>query len=192
MLHPSTRLKAVDPAIGLGVVATEPIPRGSIVWVRDPLDQVLTPAEIAALPALCTADLEHYFWQNRDGDYVLCWDIARYVNHDCDPNCISTEFGFEIAVRAIAPGEELTNDYANIGMLPEEQMVCYCGAPRCRGLVSPADVPVRVRLWTGLVAASLADVNRVHQPLWSLLPDALRECLRQRYRAPAHADGQPG
>jgi len=186
MLHPATMLKPADPTIGLGVFATESIPRGSITWVRDPLDQVLTPAEIAALPALCTADLEHYFCHGRDGNYLLCWDIGRYVNHSCEPNCFSTEWGFEIAVRDIAAGEELSNDYANIGMLPTERLQCRCGAPGCRGLISPADVSAKLPQWAGAIAASLAQVNRVRQPLWTLLPHALKELLLSRY--PAHAD----
>jgi hypothetical protein len=181
MLHPATTLKPVDPTIGLGVFATEPIPRGCITWVRDPLDQVLTPAAIAALPAPCTVDLEHYFCHTRDGNYLLCWDIGRYVNHSCTPNCFSTEWGFEIAVRDIAAGEQLTNDYANIGMMPTERLQCRCGAPGCRGVVSPADAFAKMSQWTSAIAASLAAVNGVRQPLWALLAESVQEQLRARY-----------
>jgi hypothetical protein len=181
MLHPATRLEQVDLAIGLGVVATGPIPRGSITWVKDPLDRVLAPAEVAALPSICAGDLEHYSWVDRSGNYVLCWDIARYVNHACDPNCLATEWGFEIAVRDIAAGEELTNDYANIGMLPREQMRCHCGAPGCRGLVSPLDAAARAPLWSDAIAQAATRLTQVPQPLWTLLPDALQSDLRQRH-----------
>ena len=43
MIHPSTELKYVSPEIGIGVVATEFIPKGTITWALDPLDQVFPP-----------------------------------------------------------------------------------------------------------------------------------------------------
>ena len=46
MIHPSTELKYVSPEIGIGVVATEFIPKGTITWALDPLDQVFPPEEI--------------------------------------------------------------------------------------------------------------------------------------------------
>jgi hypothetical protein len=46
MLHPDTELRFVNRTIGYGVFATRMIPRGTITWVRDRLDQAFTPAQM--------------------------------------------------------------------------------------------------------------------------------------------------
>ena len=46
MLHPHTELRHVSKQIGYGVFATQLIPKGTITWVRDDLDQTFSPAEI--------------------------------------------------------------------------------------------------------------------------------------------------
>lgn len=71
-----------------------------------------------------------------------------YINHSCDPNCelieweIPSEEGkpfYELwlhTLRAVAPGEELTIDYAANGAVKtENSAVCLCGSPRCRGFI---------------------------------------------------------
>ena len=41
MLHPDTTLAWIDDTIGVGVIATKPIPKGTITWARDALDLTL-------------------------------------------------------------------------------------------------------------------------------------------------------
>ena len=80
---------------------------------------------------------------------------ARFVNHACDPNCesvIENRRVFIDAVRAIAPGEELTYDY-QIAREPDDPpdvdavFACRCGSKRCRGsmLWPPRRTPGRQR-----------------------------------------------
>jgi uncharacterized protein len=66
---------------------------------------------------------------------------ARFVNHGCQPNCESVIENRRVyieAVRAIAPGEELTYDY-QIQREPDDPpdvdavFACHCGSDRCRG-----------------------------------------------------------
>ncbi|MBV8975220.1 MAG: SET domain-containing protein-lysine N-methyltransferase [Sinobacteraceae bacterium] len=66
---------------------------------------------------------------------------ARFVNHGCQPNCESVIENRPVyieAVRAIAPGEELTYDY-QIQREPDDPpdvdavFACHCGSERCRG-----------------------------------------------------------
>ena len=67
-------------------------------------------------------------------------NMARWVNHSCDPNCeVVLENGrlFIESIRDIAPGEELAYDYNFI--LPvrhtpamKKRFPCTCGAPGCR------------------------------------------------------------
>ena len=58
-------------------------------------------------------------------------NIARYVNHACNPNCYVEIFGHHIwiiASRDIEPGEELTYDYNTDGVAG---IPCRC-RPRCK------------------------------------------------------------
>ena len=169
MIHPDTALRFVHSEVGWGVVATQAIPCGTIMWVADPLDQVLTPEHVASLPGVCTANIERYTWQDAAGNLILVWDLARFVNHSCEPNCLRTRNGFEIAVRDIGLGEEITNDYANLGLQPSERLRCHCGSPRCRGTISRADADVLRAQWDGLVARALEPMSLVWQPLQDLL-----------------------
>ena len=62
--------------------------------------------------------LEKYTYVDRDGRHILCWDIARFVNHSCDPTSRSPGYDLEIAVRDIHPGEQVTDDYGSLNVLP--------------------------------------------------------------------------
>lgn len=190
MIHPATQLGLVDSMVGYGVFATAPIPRGTIVWALDPLDRILTPAEIASLPAALSLDTERHLWLNRDGNYVLVWDLARFVNHSCRPNCVTTEFGCEIAVADIAPGDQITNDYADLGMLPGETLTCGCSAPNCRRIVSSGQVSaIRAALAESL-AGAIATMGAVEQPLWPLLSaKAQRQLLVMQGGRPDKGNG---
>jgi hypothetical protein len=105
MVHPHSELRLINDAIGQGVVATRSIPRGTITWVFDPLDQIFDAAKSTRLPALLKPLFDKYSYVNGKGEMVLCWDHARFINHSCEPSCLSTGFDFEIAVRDIAAGE---------------------------------------------------------------------------------------
>jgi uncharacterized protein len=62
--------------------------------------------------------------------------MAAFINHSCDPNCESDQFGNEIwivAMRDIAAGEELTYDYCLWDGEPGDEAPCYCSAKNCRG-----------------------------------------------------------
>jgi uncharacterized protein len=89
----------VGAPIGYGVVARRLIPRGTITWVRDRLDQTFSPAQVQALPATYRDIVLKYCFIDGRGNFVLCWDLARYINHSCDPSCRSAGYDFEIAVR---------------------------------------------------------------------------------------------
>ena len=76
-------------------------------------------------------------------DAAVDGNDARFINHSCAPNCEAIDERKRIyieAIRDIAPGEELTYDYAyeRDGTEDEtwEQLyVCKCGAPTCRGTI---------------------------------------------------------
>ena len=117
MIYPDTELRPVDPRVGMGVVATTGIPKGTITWVRDELDQTFSQRQALASCTNCFGQLfTNTPIVSGTGEYVLCWDHGRFINHSCDPNCMAPGFDFEIAIRDIEPGEQLTGDYATYNL----------------------------------------------------------------------------
>jgi len=185
-MHPATELRLVDEEIGLGVFATEPIPRGTVAWVLCRFDLIFAPREAAALSAAYQPIIERYAYIDADENQILCWDNGRYVNHSCDPAMLGVGRGFEVAVADIAPGDQITNDYADLGMLPGETLTFGCGAPNCRQIVSSGQVKaIRAALAENL-ASAIAAMGAVEQPLWLLLSaDAQRQLLAIQGRGSA-------
>jgi len=80
---------------------------------------------------IAIVELDRFAYDASVGDNAFRW-----INHSCEPNtfmrCTPTRAEF-YALRAIAPGEELTTDYVDSqhdGKLP-----CRCGARGCRGFI---------------------------------------------------------
>jgi uncharacterized protein len=170
MVHPQTALRYRNERIGYGVFATRKIPRGTIVWVRDPLDQTFTPAQAERLPKACRAQLATYAYTDKRGDLLLCWDHARFFNHSCAASCLAPGYEFEVAVRDIEAGDELTDDYATFSL--DTTFECACGAPACRGTIRPDDVLRFGDDWDRQVRDALAFAKQVEQPLWPLVAEA--------------------
>ncbi|MEZ5502450.1 MAG: SET domain-containing protein [Halioglobus sp.] len=179
MIHPDTRLISIDGVVGSGVIATRRIPRGTITWVMDHLDQQFTGNEMNALPPCYDDLIDRWTFHDGRGRRVLCWDLGRYLNHSCEPNCAGSEFWFEVALRDIEPGEQLTNDYATLYMRPSEGFACRCGAPSCRGEASHELVPQAVAAVHDLLRHALGDITRVSQPLGALLHTQWLEQARE-------------
>ena len=167
MIHPDTRLGHVSDEIGLGVFATKPIPKGTILWALCDLDQRLSPVRVRRLGTPYQALLDRYAFFNAEGDRVVCWDIARFVNHNCEANAISTGWHFDIAVRDIAAGDEICNDYGALNL--EETFTCACGSPECRKHIHPEDFDRYTDAWDVLVRDAFPHVTRVAQPLWDFV-----------------------
>jgi SET domain-containing protein len=67
-------------------------------------------------------------------DFSKSADPMRYTNHSCRPNarlCIRQGRVEFYALRAIAPGEEITVDYGETHH--EGRLACRCGVAGCRG-----------------------------------------------------------
>lgn len=172
MIHPHTELRFISDAIGRGVVATRPIPRGTITWTLDDFDLVLPPERVAVLDPHYREIVDRYAYLAPGGSYVLCWDFGRFVNHSCDPTSHSLGPDVEIAVRDIEAGEQLTSDYGELNL--EGDLECRCGARRCRGTVRREDALRLWKKWDERVGETLPFVRRVEQPLWPFVRDAAR------------------
>lgn len=167
MIHPDSELRFISQEMGYGLFATKAIPRGTITWVGDALDQIVSAERFAAMPESLRAQTVKYSYVNGRGERILCWDHGRFVNHSCAANCLSPGFDFEIAIRDITAGEEITDDYGTLN--PEEPFVCLCDAEDCRGSVMPDDPLRHAPRWDSSLAAAFPLIRNVAQPLWDLV-----------------------
>lgn len=175
MIHPHTHLKIVSPEIGLGVFATKDIPLGTIVYAKDPLEIVIDEDQFDCLPELVKQKADIYSYIESNGARVLSWDSAKFVNHCCEANTLSTGYGFEIAIRDIKAGEEITDDYGMFN-IPHD-MKLYCNCKNCREVLRAADFNQLVPYWDEKVTHALASLRKVDQPLIDLIPPQLRKSL---------------
>lgn len=183
MIHPDTEVRRVDDVIGVGVFATAFIPRGTLTWALDPLDQLLTPERLAPLGPQWDAWLDHHTYHDPAGNRVLCWDAGRSMNHSCRPTCGGSDLGFEVALVDIHPGEQLTNDYGTLHLEASEGFTCRCGAVECRGVVAP-DGSAWQR-WLPELRDALAAMTTVPQPLAPLVTPAVLRAGRRAVGLPA-------
>ena len=71
-----------------------------------------------------------------DGDFK--YNIARLINHSCDPNCEVDGVGLKLwiyAVKDIKKNEELTYDYGFSFDKDYKDFPCKCGAKKCVGFI---------------------------------------------------------
>jgi hypothetical protein len=61
------------------------------------------------------------------------------LNHSCEPSCGLMGAAILVALRDLAPGEELTFDYAMCDGTDYDEFVCQCGVETCRGVVTGRD-----------------------------------------------------
>ncbi|HIB48671.1 MAG TPA: SET domain-containing protein-lysine N-methyltransferase [Flavobacteriaceae bacterium] len=166
MIHPHTELRFINDEIGHGVVATQFIPAGTITWVLDALDREFTLQKFQQFDPLYQNILDTYSYRNSKGNYVLCWDHGRFVNHSFKSNCLSTAYDFEIAIRDIQPGEQLTDDY---GYLNVDTPFRASEEGTKRKTVYPDDLKNYHSVWDKKIAAVFPKIPTLDQPLEVLL-----------------------
>jgi uncharacterized protein len=169
MIHPDTELRFISDDVGYGVFATQPISRGTLVWTLCHFDRIYTPNEVGHLPLAYRRLIDRFAYINPDADYVLCWDAGRYVNHSCNPAMLPVGRDYEILVRDIIPGEQITCDYAGCNL--SATLTCRCGAPNCRGTIGGADMLTLCEGLDQTVAAALRMALHVPQPLLAFARD---------------------
>lgn len=172
MIHPDTELRFISSEMGYGVVATQFIPAGTITWVLDKLDREFTPMEVQQMDPTYQTILETYCFRNNMGNYVLCWDHSRFVNHSFNSNCMSTAYDFEIAIRNIYPGEQLTDDYGYLN-ISEPFMAVDEGTSR--KIVYPDDLLKYHNVWDNKVKKVFGNITKLQQPLRPLFKKELWE-----------------
>jgi SET domain-containing protein len=172
MIHPDTELRFISPEKGYGVVATKLIPKGTITWAFDILDQTFTPDVFHGLDDRYRDILDKYCYRDHDGHYILCWDNARFVNHSFRSSCISTAYNFELAVRDIHPGEEITDDYGYLNVEEPWDSLPEPGTTRTQ--VRPDDLLHFHQEWDAKLIDAFTQFNNVDQPLAWLIEQQFR------------------
>ncbi len=128
---------------GKGVYALATIPKGAVVVEYK--GEVISWDEALRRHPHDPSDPDHTFYfhvdEARTIDGKVGGNMARWINHGCQPNCEADEVDGRIfikALRTLKPGEELFYDY---GLVIDErytaklkkQFECRCGKPKCRG-----------------------------------------------------------
>lgn len=178
-MHPDTEVRFINDIIGYGVVAKKFIPRGTITWVQDDLDRILTTAEVERMHPQMQEQVDKYSFRNNKGQLVLCWDLAKYVNHSFNANCLSSAYDFEVAVRDIQPGEQLTDDYGYLNISEPFKAV---DEGTGRDTVYPDDLLKYHEKWDRQLQDAFQNFEQVEQPLKELVPSAVLEKITSSLR----------
>jgi SET domain-containing protein len=91
-------------------------------------------------------DTDYVCLMHSDDEFVIDprinGNIARFINHSCEPNCATIFFGKRVYIktlRKIEAGEEITYDYqleVATKKLTRKDLLrfpCSCGTSKCRG-----------------------------------------------------------
>jgi len=168
MIHPKTELRYISKEVGYGVVATEFIPAGTITWIQDKLDREFSLTDIQAMKPIYQDILDFFTFRNNKGNFVLCWDNGRYVNHSFNSNCLSTAYDFEIAIRDIQPGEQLTDDYGYLNISSPFRGI---DEGTKRKVVYPDDLVKYYKVWDKKIEKVFSNIIELEQPLVSLIEE---------------------
>jgi uncharacterized protein len=183
MIHPDTKLQFIDETVGYGVFATKFIPEGTITYVKDTLDREFSPGELFSHTPEMQDFIERYSFIDNRGYKIVPWDFAKYQNHCCDCNTITTGYGFEFALRDIHVGEHVTCEYALFNLVVDIELVCC--KRNCRKIVRSEDFERYYREWDKKIEVSLKKAFDVEQPLLHLLTVEQKQQLDEYFIDPS-------
>lgn len=121
---------------GWGSFAVEPIPAGETVAAFG--GWVVTGAALEGL----SNDRQSRSIQIDADLYLVSAETPEagdMLNHSCEPNCGLLGQTLIVAMRDIAPGEELCFDYAMCDASDYDEFRCQCGRSSCRGIITGSD-----------------------------------------------------
>jgi hypothetical protein len=182
MIHPDTELRFINEQVGYGVFATSDIVEGTIVYVKDSLELSISPTDYLMHTEEVKEVIEKYSYIDEKGNRIISWDFAKYVNHCCNCNSISTGYGFEIAIRDIKKGEQITDEYGIFNLT--KPMALLCGEKDCRKEIKPTDFDTFHEEWDNKIKKSIMRLFNVEQPLMPFVDENTRKELDELFRNP--------
>ncbi|CAH8675669.1 unnamed protein product [Schistosoma rodhaini] len=129
---------------GWGLMATDNVEKGTFVieYVGEVIDFSEFRRRIRRYERLGHA--HHYFMAVESDRFIDAGskgNWARFVNHSCEPNCVTQKWSVNGEIRIgffakedIPSGQEVTIDYQFVQYGVSEQK-CYCGASTCSGIM---------------------------------------------------------
>jgi uncharacterized protein len=137
-ISPKARKGELSSIAGRGLVAVAAIGRDELVAIKG--GHIVDTATLSRLPLR----LQNSDVQIEDGFHLVALEESEYepvmlfLNHSCQPNVGFAGNTALVAMRDIAPGEELTTDYALFDN-HDDTMDCQCGTPACRKVIGGRD-----------------------------------------------------
>ena len=128
-----------DAIAGYGIYAARELHEGSLIFRGEERSQrIVTRRHVDQHWSAAAKKVFREYAYPISREVFILWDREPDAwapqNHSCDPNT-----GYDglnvIALRPIAPGEELTLDYANFLDERAEPFECRCGSAQCRGRI---------------------------------------------------------
>lgn len=147
-LSPRLAVKLNPEKGGKGVFAVQAVPAGSLVGMWSGV--VMDTNRLQRL----TARERQMSVQVEEGLYLvsaLPGEGPDFINHSCDPNVGLNGQIALVAMRDIAPGEEVCLDYAMCDGSPYDEFECGCGSHICRGKITGNDwkIPELIERYRG-------------------------------------------
>jgi uncharacterized protein len=140
---------------GVGGFAREDLAGGTLV-----IEYVGEPITKQESIERCRRGNQYIFRLDDAGDLdgSVDWNLARHLNHSCDPNCEADLIDGKIwivALRNIRAGEELTFDYG-YDLEDFRGHPCRCGSPQCVGYIVADELRDTLRRSLALAAQPAA------------------------------------
>jgi hypothetical protein len=173
VLHPNIHVRWINESIGYGLFAHRPIAKGSVTYVDDALEIKLSEDHPLVNDAVYGPIVDRFSYLAPDKTRVISWDLAKYMNHCCFANTLTTGYGFEIAIRDIAEGEEVKDDYTLF--CDSHPMIIECSEGRqCRRRVDRKDFNKLVPYWDEQIRSAFDLFSAQEQPLWKYVPSEVQ------------------
>lgn len=129
---------------GFGVKTTKAVKAGDLIM--EYLGEVVSVTEFQRRMTEEYSQECHHYCLNLDSGTVIdgyrMGNIARFVNHSCQPNCEMQKWNVNgtyhmclFAMADIPPGTELGYDYNFHSFNEDSQQLCKCGSDGCRGII---------------------------------------------------------
>ena len=98
---------------GVGLFAAQFVSKGTKTWKLEPkVDLVITASEYKKLPKIFRKNIDDHIYRCKfTKKWIFCTDDARFMNHSSKPNIQTVRGMYDVSLRDIKKGEELTVDY---------------------------------------------------------------------------------
>ncbi|XP_054726099.1 nuclear receptor binding SET domain protein isoform X2 [Anastrepha obliqua] len=130
---------------GFGLVCRQPISAGD--FIIEYVGEIIDDNEFRQRMSQKSLDRdENFYFLSVEKDYIIDagpkGNLARFMNHSCDPNCETQKWSVNglnrialFAIKDIPANTELTFNYHWDDLLGNEKKICLCGAAKCVGVI---------------------------------------------------------